>query len=76
MLVPAQAILRKQGDIGVMANRGGRAVWQPVTIGLRGREHVEILAGLSPGETVVSAQGPEQIPEGRRIEVVRREPGR
>jgi HlyD family secretion protein len=75
-VLPAQAVLRKQGETGVMVERDGRAAWQPVAIGLRGREQVEILSGLSPGETVVYAPGPDPIPEGRRIEVVRREPGR
>lgn len=75
-ILPSQAVLRRQGEIGVMVNREGRAVWQPVTIGLRGREHVEILSGPSPGETVVCAQGPDLIPEGRRIELNRRESGR
>jgi HlyD family secretion protein len=72
----SQALLRKLGEIGVMVERDGRTAWRPVTIGLRGREQVEILSGLSPGETVVYAPGPDPIPEGRRIEVVRREPGR
>jgi HlyD family secretion protein len=75
-IAPSKAILRKQGEIGVMANREGGAVWQTVTIGLRGREQVEILDGLSLGEMVVHPQGPEPIPEGRRIEIIRREPGR
>jgi HlyD family secretion protein len=75
-IVSSSAIMRKQGESGVMANRDGRAVWQPVKTGLRGREHVEILAGLSPGEVIVYTQGPDLIPEGRRIEITRREPGR
>ncbi len=75
-VLPSQALLRKPGEIGVMVNRDGHAAWQPVTIGLRGREHVEIIAGLSPGETFVYGLGPDVISEGRRIEVVRREPGR
>jgi HlyD family secretion protein len=76
MIVPSLAIARKQGEIGVMANRNGRAVWQPVKIGLRGREQVEILAGLSPGEMVVYMQGSDPILEGRRIEITNRELGR
>jgi HlyD family secretion protein len=75
-IVPSRVIMRRQGEIGVMANRDGRAVWQPVKIGLRGQDHVEILAGLSPGDMAVYTQGPDLIPEGRRIEITRREPGR
>jgi HlyD family secretion protein len=76
IVIPSKAVLRMQGEIGVMANRDGRAVWQPVKTGLRGREYLEILDGLSPGELVVYTQGPDPIPEGRRIEIIRREPGR
>jgi HlyD family secretion protein len=75
-IVPSQLIMRNQEEIGVIANRDGRAVWQPVKIGLRGHTHVEIVEGLSPGEIVVYMQGPDRIPEGRRIEISNREPGR
>lgn len=73
--VTPKVILRKQGEIGVMVDRDGRAVWQPVRIGLRGRERVEILAGLSVGDIVVLTQGPDTIPEGRRLSVTLHEPG-
>lgn len=75
-IVPSQLVLRNQGEIGVIANREGRAVWQPVTTGLRGQAQVEIVAGLSPGDIVVYNQGPDVIPEGRRLEISNREPGR
>jgi len=75
-IVPSQLIVRNQGEIGVIANRDGRAVWQPVKTGLRGHAQVEIVAGLSPGEIVVYNPGPDVIPEGRRLEISNREPGR
>jgi HlyD family secretion protein len=75
-IVPSQLILRNQGEIGVIANREGRAVWQPVKTGLRGHAQVEIVAGLSPGDIVVYNQGPDLVPEGRRVEISNREPGR
>ena len=75
-IVPARLIMRNKEETGVMAIRDGRAVWQPVKIGLRGHTHVEIVEGLSPGEIVVDMQGPDVIPEGRRIEMTHREPGR
>jgi HlyD family secretion protein len=43
---------------GVFALRDGRAVWTPVTLGITGQEHFEILSGLALGDTVVS--GPYQ----------------
>ena len=75
-IVPSQLIVRNQGEIGVIANREGRAVWQPVKTGLRGHAQVEIVAGLSPGDIVVYNQGPDLVPEGRRLEISNREPGR
>ena len=75
-IVPSQLIVRNQGEIGVIANREGRAVWQPVKTGLRGQAQVEIVAGLSPGDIVVYNQGPDLVPEGRRLEISNREPGR
>jgi HlyD family secretion protein len=75
-IIPSQLIMRNQGEIGVVANREGRAVWQPVKTGLRGQAQVEIVEGLSPGDIVVYNQGPDLVPEGRRLEISNREPGR
>ena len=43
---------------GVFLVQDGRAVWQPVELGITGREYFEIVSGLSVGDTVVS--GPYQ----------------
>jgi RND family efflux transporter MFP subunit len=75
-IVPSQLIVRNQGEIGVIKNHDGRAVWQPVKVGLRGHAQVEIVAGLSSGDIVVYNQGPDLVPEGRRLEISNREPGR
>jgi len=72
-MVPPQLIMRNQGETAVVLNRGGRAVRQPVKTGLRGRTHVEIVEGLSPGEIVVTTQDSDPIPEGRRLEMTSRE---
>jgi len=72
-MVPSQMIMRNQGETAVVLNRDGRAVRQPVKTGLRGRTHVEIVEGLSPGEIVVTTQDSDPIPEGRRLEMTSRE---
>lgn len=72
-MVPSQVIMRNQGETAVVLNRDGRAVRQPVKTGLRGRTHVEIVEGLSPGEIVVTTQDSDPIPEGRRLEMTSRE---
>jgi HlyD family secretion protein len=76
LVLPANLIVRQAGATGVLVDRDGRAAWQPVKLGLRGYDRVEIIAGLSAGEMVVSAPGDAAVPEGRRIEVTHHEPGR
>lgn len=76
VLLPSKAILRDKEKIGVLVEEGGRAAWRSVKIGLRGREGVEILEGLEPGETVITIPGSKEIPAGRRVKVISHEPGR
>ena len=57
---------------GVFVVRDRRAVWTPVTLGITGQEHFEILSGVSVGDTVVSGpyQTVRQLEDGNRIRVV------
>lgn len=68
-LLPAGLVLLREGRTGVVVDEGGRARWREITIGLRGREVVEVVSGLSAGEIVVSPKGPRSGPIslGRRI---------
>lgn len=54
VVLPAGLVLMRDGKIGVMVNDGGKARWRPVTVGLRGRETIEVVRGLSPGDVVLS----------------------
>jgi HlyD family secretion protein len=76
ILLSSKAILRDKERIGVLVEEGGRAAWRSIKIGLRGREEVEILEGLEPGETVITVPGSKEIPAGRRVKVTSHEPGR
>lgn len=69
-MLPAGLVLVRDGKTGVMVGIGGKAKWREITVGLRGRESVEVTAGLSPGDVVVSPAGPSAGPlrDGRRIE--------
>jgi len=62
---------------GVFLVRDGRAVWQPVELGITGREYFEIVSGLSVGDSVVS--GPYQriraLQDGDRIRTSGARPG-
>jgi HlyD family secretion protein len=68
-VLPTALVLVRDGEAGVMKVEEGRARWQPVDIGLRGREVVEVLSGLAAGDV---AANPETVRsgvlrDGRRI---------
>jgi multidrug efflux pump subunit AcrA (membrane-fusion protein) len=50
----------------VWAVRDGRATRTPVTVGVQGRDLVEIVAGLRPGDRIVVA-GADRVTEGQRL---------
>lgn len=69
VVIPAEFLLLRSGKAGVMVNDSGTARWRAVTVGLRGRELVEITDGLSVGDVVVSSDPPtgNSLTDGRRI---------
>ncbi len=71
VLARAEAGLRGDRQEGVFLVRDGRAVWTPVTLGVTGQEHFEILSGLSEGDLVVSGpyQTIRQLRDGDPIRV-------
>ena len=67
-VVPARHILWRDGKPGVYIRQGRRAAWRDLTLGLRGREVVEVVVGLEPGDWVVVPAGDKtRALEGRRI---------
>ncbi len=68
-LLPAGLVLVRDGRTGVLVDAGGRAAWRAITVGLRGRESVEVSAGLLPGERVLlpTPGRAQPVREGRRI---------
>ncbi|MBL8738522.1 MAG: efflux RND transporter periplasmic adaptor subunit [Planctomycetes bacterium] len=67
--LPAALVLVRGDRTGVMLDLGGEARWREITVGLRGRESVEVTGGLSPGDVVVNpgAAGSGSLRDGRRI---------
>jgi membrane fusion protein, multidrug efflux system len=66
--VPREALLQREGKAGVFVVRDGHAHWQPVKIGLRGEGGVQILEGLSGGETVATT-GRTALRDGMAVRI-------
>jgi HlyD family secretion protein len=69
LVIPQQFVQWREGKPGVLVNEHGKARWRAVTLGLRGRETLEVTKGLSPGEQVVATREARQPPltDGLRI---------
>lgn len=68
IVLPTKFIVWREGKPGVYVREGSRAVWQALTLGLRGGNVVEVAAGLQAGDVVVvPAGGKNAAIEGRRI---------
>lgn len=69
-VLPTKYVLWREGKPGVLIRQADRAAWRGLTLGLSGREVVEVVAGLEPGDgVVVPADGKTTGIEGRRISV-------
>lgn len=68
--VPPQVVLWNNGRPSVFVDDGGRARRREVTLGLRGRDLVEVTGGLQVGEVVVSVRSEDSgtLREGARIQ--------
>ena len=68
-LVIAQRFVHwRDGQPGVFVNEHGQAKWRAITLGLRGRDAVEITHGVSAGEPIVKPGEPKQeLSDGQRI---------
>lgn len=65
-LIPLGALFRQGERWSVFRVEGGRAVLQPVTIGLRNGEAAEVKDGLAEGDSVVLYPG-ETLESGTRV---------
>lgn len=53
-LMPSSFLVRRGDKTGVFVAANGHAQWRPLSLGLYGRETVEITRGLVPGEIIVT----------------------
>jgi RND family efflux transporter MFP subunit len=69
-VLPTKYILWRDGKPGVLIRQADRAAWRDLTLGLSGREVVEVASGLEPGDgVVIPAEGKTTVIDGRRISV-------
>jgi len=71
LAVPQGFIQWCHGQPGVFVNDHGKACWRAVTLGLRGRDTVEIAQGATAGEQAVKAneEKKQELTDGQRITV-------
>lgn len=69
LTVPPRFLQWREGKPGVFVADGGKASWRDLTLGLRGRETVEVIQGLSAGEKVLVPAEPKQptLKSGQRV---------
>lgn len=66
--VPAQLIVKHEGQPGVFTTVDNQAKWQSVKLGLHSRRDVEILEGFNTGEVAISPANPgTTLTDGRRV---------
>jgi len=70
LLVPARLLLRDKAGVGLYVLSDGKASWRSLKTGLRGIETVEVLEGLTQGDTAITAVGTQEVREGKRVKLV------
>jgi HlyD family secretion protein len=66
--IPQRYVIWREGKAGVMVEQAGKAQWQLVTLGLRGRENVEVTSGLNIGQRLISVPTGTELPRvGRAL---------
>ena len=69
-VLPTKYILWRDGKPDVLIRQANRAAWRDLTLGLSGRELVEVASGLEPRDgVVIPAEGKTTAIDGRRISV-------
>ena len=66
--VPPQFLSWHGSEPGLYVISAGRAAWRPVKTGLQGRELIEIVTGVQPGDIVAMPVGPKPVSlDGRKV---------
>lgn len=68
LFVPQRFIVWREGKPGVTVNNGGKAQWHKITLGLRGKDNVEVTEGLTVNDMVIGALPGSELPrDGRAV---------
>jgi len=68
-LLPSRFLVKRDGEPGVFVAVQGRAQWRTLQLGVEGRESVEVLEGVTPGEIVVMPTDLKtgQLTDGQKV---------
>lgn len=53
LLLPTAFLVWNDANAGVFVNANGKAQWQEIALGLRGKDHVAIKQGMRPGDQAI-----------------------
>ena len=69
VVLPQRFVLWREGKPGTFVLEGGRAHWRTLTLGVSGRDGVEVRQGVGAGDRVVEPREPQRalLAEGRRV---------
>lgn len=66
--LPLRYLAWRAGTPGTFVEKSGRAQWQPLRLGIRGEETIEVVAGLHPGGTAIRLEDTgKQLSPGQRV---------
>ncbi|WP_437193367.1 efflux RND transporter periplasmic adaptor subunit [Planctomicrobium sp. SH527] len=69
LTIPLTVLSRRGGQEGVFLLDHGVARWEPVTLGVRGRDVVEVREGISEQDVILKpARGATNLIDGRRVQ--------
>lgn len=66
--LPPEFLAKQDDQVGVFVNENGLAKWRPVELGIEGRDAVEVLEGLRPGEVaIMPVQSTSKLADGGKV---------
>jgi HlyD family secretion protein len=70
-VIPQRVVVWRQQQPGVFVTDNGRAYWRKIVLGIEGKENVEVVEGLRPGQ-VVLIPGPKLPRDGRAVKAIKK----